>query len=283
MSKMKEVFGNRKAVIVFLTCGDPDLETTAAAVRAAAKNGADLIALGIPFSDPTVEGPEVAAANFRALQGGVTTDRILAFVRRLHRETAVPVMFAAYANVVFSYGIDQFLAASRECGVDGLLLSDLPFEEKEEFLPACRAYGVDLISQIASASQGRIARIAEEAEGFLYIVPSNGQAGREQDTDLDGTVKAVRRHAGVPCVIATDFSEPVRVKEAAELSDGVFIGSAVVRLLEKYGKNAPRYIGEYVKTVRKALASADDAALPAENAFCVSSEGSCRGVFENTL
>ena len=185
MSRIKEAFANGKAFIPFITCGDPDLETTEAAVRAAAENGADLIELGIPFSDPTAEGPVIQGANIRALKGGVTTDKIFELVRRLRRDVRVPMVFMTYANVVFSYGSERFIAACRDIGIDGLILPDVPFEEKEEFLPLCRRYGVDLISLIAPTSQNRIARIAREAEGFLYIVSSLGVTGVRSEITTD--------------------------------------------------------------------------------------------------
>ena len=166
MSKIANAFDHGKAFIAFLTCGDPDLETTAAAVRAAVENGADLIELGIPFSDPTAEGPVIQGANLRALRGGVTTDRIFDLVRDLRRDVKVPMVFMTYCNVVFSYGAERFLRSCSETGIDGLILPDLPYEEKDEFLPFCREVGVDLISLIAPTSENRIARIAAEAEGF---------------------------------------------------------------------------------------------------------------------
>ena len=195
MSKIKNAFENGKAFIAFITCGDPDLGTTAAAVRAAVENGADLIELGIPFSDPTAEGPVIQGANLRALKGGVTTDKIFAFVRELRQDVTVPLVFMTYANVVFSYGAERFLAACRDVGIDGLILPDLPYEEKGEFLPVCRACGVDLISLIAPTSENRIAMIAKEAEGFLYIVSSLGVTGARSEiqTDLASIVKEYGR------------------------------------------------------------------------------------------
>ena len=174
MSNIHKAFENGKAFIAFITCGDPDLETTAKAVRAAVENGADLIELGIPFSDPTAEGPVIQGANLRALTGGVTTDKIFAFVKELRRDVKIPMVFMTYANVVFSYSAEKFLSTCREIGIDGLILPDLPFEEKEEFQPLCKQYGVDLISLIAPTSENRIAMIAKEAEGFVYIVSSLG-------------------------------------------------------------------------------------------------------------
>ena len=258
MSKIRKAFEHGKAFIAFITCGDPDLATTAEAVRAAAANGADLIELGIPFSDPTAEGPIIQGANIRALKGGVTTDKIFAFVRELRRDVDVPMVFMTYANVVFSYGAEKFISACRDMGIDGLILPDLPFEEKEEFLPLCRQYGVDLISLIAPTSENRIAMIAKEAEGFLYIVSSLGVTGTRSEitTDLDSIVRVVRQNTDIPCAIGFGISTPEQAGKMARIADGVIVGSAIVKLLEKYGKEAPRYVGEYVRAMKEELAGA---------------------------
>lgn len=255
MSKIADAFAGGKAFIPFITCGDPDLETTTAAVRAAVENGADLIELGIPFSDPTAEGPVIQGANLRALKGGVTTDRIFGLVRDLRRDVTVPLVFMTYANVVFSYGTERFLAACREAGIDGLILPDVPFEEREEFLPFCRRYGVDLISLIAPTSEHRIAKIAREAEGFLYIVSSLGVTGTRSEitTDLSSMVEVVRQNTAIPCAMGFGISTPEQAKRMAEVSDGAIVGSAIVRLLEQYGKDAPQQIGAYVKQMKAAL------------------------------
>ena len=255
MSNIKKAFEDGKAFIAFITCGDPDLETTAAAIRAAVENGADLIELGIPFSDPTAEGPVIQAANIRALNGGVTTDKIFAFVRQLRRDVKVPMVFMTYANVVFSYGADRFISTCREIEIDGLILPDLPYEEKEEFLPLCHRYGVASVSMIAPTSENRIAMIAKEAEGFLYIVSSLGVTGTRAEikTDLASIVKTVRENTDIPCAIGFGISTPEQAGKMAELSDGVIVGSAIIKLLEKYGRNAPEYIGEYVRSMKDAV------------------------------
>ncbi|MCI7794731.1 MAG: tryptophan synthase subunit alpha [Lachnospiraceae bacterium] len=255
MSRIKTAFDHGKAFIAFITCGDPDLATTAAAVRAAVENGADLIELGIPFSDPTAEGPVIQGANIRALRGGVTTDMIFDFVRELRHDVTVPMVFMTYANVVFSYGADRFISACREIGIDGLILPDLPYEEKEEFLPLCHQYGVDLISLIAPTSENRIAMIAKEAEGFLYIVSSLGVTGTRSEitTDLASIVKVVRENTDIPCAIGFGISTPEQAKKMAGFADGVIVGSAIVKLLEKYGADAPGYVGEYVKSMTEQL------------------------------
>lgn len=191
------------------------METTAAAVRAAAANGADLIELGIPFSDPTAEGPVIQGANLRALQGGVTTDKIFDLVRELRRDVSVPMVFMTYANVVYSYGAEAFLSTCAEIGIDGLILPDVPYEEKEEFLPLCHQYGVDLISLIAPTSENRIAMIAKEAEGFLYIVSSLGVTGvrSEIKTDLASIIQVVRENTDLPCAIGFGISTPEQAKK----------------------------------------------------------------------
>lgn len=254
-SSIKSAFENGKAFIAFITCGDPDLETTAAAVRAAAANGADLIELGIPFSDPTAEGPVIQGANLRALNGGVTTDKIFSFVRELRRDVHIPMVFMTYANVVFSYDAERFISTCGEIGIDGLILPDLPFEEKAEFLPLCRQYGVALISLVAPTSENRIAMIAKEAEGFLYIVSSLGVTGARSEikTDLASIVAVVRQNTDIPCAIGFGISTPEQAKKMADTSDGVIVGSAIIKLLEKYGRAAPGYIGEYVKLMKDAL------------------------------
>jgi len=255
MSNIKKAFENGKAFIAFITCGDPDLETTKKVVLEACKNGADLIELGIPFSDPTAEGPVIQGANIRALAGGVTTDKVFDLVRELRKETDTPFVFMTYANVVFSYGSEEFISLCKETGVDGIILPDLPFEEKEEFSPICDKYGVDLISLIAPTSENRISMIAKEAQGFIYIVSSLGVTGTRSEikTDLASIVKVIRENTDVPCAIGFGISTPEQAAKMAAVSDGAIVGSAIIKILEKYGKEAPKYVGEYVKSMKDAL------------------------------
>ena len=277
MSNIRKAFENGKAFIPFITCGDPDLETTKAAVREMVKNGADLIELGIPFSDPTAEGPVIQEANVRALSGGVTTDKIFEMVRELRgsgkadggpvtgdgaiagtEPVTVPMVFMTYANVVYSYGAERFISTCVSIGIDGIILPDLPFEEKEEFLPVCRKYGVDLISLVAPTSEDRIAMIAKEAEGFLYIVSSLGVTGvrSEITTDLGSIVKTVRENTDIPCAVGFGISTPEQAGKMAAVSDGAIVGSAIVKLLAKYGKDAPAEIGKYVKSMKDGVREA---------------------------
>ncbi len=256
MSKIASAFQNGKAFIPFLTCGDPDLATTAAAVRAAAAAGADLIELGIPFSDPTAEGPVIQAANARALAAGTTTDRIFDLVRRLREEVAVPMVFMTYANVVFSYGMERFASAAAAAGMDGLILPDVPFEEQAEFAAACRPHGLDLISLIAPTSEARIATIAREAEGFLYCVSSLGVTGErgEIPTDVGRMVRLAKAaNPRLPCAVGFGISTPEQAAAMAAAADGVIVGSAIVKLAARYGRDAVPHIRDYVARMKRAI------------------------------
>ena len=260
MTKIKQAFSSGKAFIPFITCGDPDLETTAKVVKAAAENGADLIELGIPFSDPTAEGPVIQAANIRALNGGVNTDKIFDFVRELRKDITIPLVFMTYANVVFSYGSDKFISLCAEVGIDGLILPDIPFEEKEEFLDICHKYDVALISLIAPTSKDRTSKdrvgmIAKNAEGFIYLVSSLGVTGvrTEINTELSSIVKVIRENTDIPCAIGFGISTPQQAHDMAAVADGAIVGSAIIKIIEKYGKNSADYVGEYVRSMKKAL------------------------------
>ena len=255
MNKIAGAFSHGKAFIAFITCGDPDLGTTAECVRAAVDGGADLIELGIPFSDPTAEGPVIQSANARALAGGVTTDKIFAMVKELRRDVSVPMVFMTYANVVYSYGIERFCDRCVEAGIDGMILPDVPFEEKEEFAPACRERGLSFISLIAPTSENRVAMIAREAEGFLYIVSSMGVTGvrSEITTDIGAMVELVRKSTSIPCAVGFGISTPEQAAKMAGLSDGAIVGSAIVRLIHESGPDAPNAVREYVSSMTRGL------------------------------
>lgn len=256
MSRIKEAFAGGKAFIPFITCGDPDLETTAAIVRSMAAAGADLIELGIPFSDPTAEGPVIQAANARALAAGTTTDQIFNMVRDLRRDISVPMVFMTYANVVYSYGAERFLSISAEIGMDGLILPDVPFEEKDEFDPLCKQHGLDLVSLIAPTSEDRIAMVAREASGFIYVVSSLGVTGvRSQiTTDIGGMVRLVRAaNPEIPCAVGFGISTPEQAAKMAGLSDGAIVGSAIVKLCAQHGREAVPYVRDYVASMKAAV------------------------------
>ena len=290
MSKIKEAFQNGKAFIPFITCGDPDLETTKKIVRAMAANGADLIELGIPFSDPTAEGPVIQEANIRALKNHVTTDDVFEMVKELRQELSLPLVFMTYANVIFSYGtgrqtagaggaglpaetaavgaagganapaqalcgIEGFAARAAECGINGVILPDVPYEEREEFAPVFRKYGIDLISMIAPTSHERIRTIASRAEGFVYVVSSLGVTGIRQNitTDLGAMVALVREaNPEIPCAIGFGIATPEQAERMGKIADGVIVGSAIVKQIGTLGTKAPEVIGAYTKEMKEA-------------------------------
>jgi len=257
MSNIAKAFENGKAFIPFITCGDPDLETTAKCIVEMQNAGASLVELGIPFSDPTAEGPVIMEASLRALEAGCTTDKVFEMVKKLRNEMGVtiPMVFMTYANVVFSYGIGRFCQNAAECGVDGIILPDVPYEEKDEFDGICKAHGLDMISLIAPTSHERISMIAKEASGFIYIVSSLGVTGvrSEITTDIPSIVAAVKSASDVPCAIGFGISTPEQAANMAKSADGVIVGSAIVKLLAQYGKDAPEKVFEYVKSMVDAI------------------------------
>lgn len=255
MSRIQQAFSNGKAFVAFLTCGDPDLETTERLIQSIADAGADVIELGIPFSDPTAEGPVIQAANLRALSGGVTTDKIFDMVRRVRKTVSTPMVFMTYANVVFSYGTERFAKTAAEIGMDGLILPDVPFEEKAEFEPVCRRYGLDFISFVSPTSHERVRRIAQEATGFLYCVSSLGVTGERSEisADIGGIVQLARQVTNTPVAVGFGISEPEQAGKMAQVSDGVIVGSAIVRLIGQYGKDSPARVAEYVRTMKAAV------------------------------
>lgn len=254
-SNIAKAFENKKAFIPFITCGDPDLDTTKKCVIAAVENGADLIELGIPFSDPTAEGPVIQEANERALKGGVTTDKIFDLVKEIRRTVTIPLVFMTYANVVFSYGTEKFMSNCKKVGIDGIIIPDLPFEEKNEFLSECEKYNVALISLIAPTSEDRVAMIAKEAQGFLYIVSSLGVTGTRSEitTDLGSIIDVVRQNTDIPCAIGFGISTPEQGKKMAALSDGAIVGSAIIKIIAKYKEKSPQYVGKFVKKMKDSI------------------------------
>ncbi len=257
MSNLRKAFDHGKAFVAFITCGDPDLETTAKAVRAMAEGGADLIELGIPFSDPTAEGPVIQSANVRALSAGTTTDKIFEMVKKLRNDVKILMVFMTYANVVFSYGTERFAEMCAQVGMDGVILPDVPYEEKEEFAPIFEAHGLELVSLIAPTSADRIAMIAKETKGFIYVVSSLGVTGvrSEITTDIGALTEQIRAVTDVPCAVGFGISTPEQAAKMAKVSDGAIVGSAIVRLMEKYGRDAVPHVEEYVKSMKDALRS----------------------------
>ena len=258
MTKIADAFATGKAFIPFLTCGDPDLETTERLICAIAEAGADLIELGIPFSDPTAEGPVIQDANLRALSAGTTTDKIFDMVRRVRKTVSIPMVFMTYANVIFSYGADRFLKTAAEIGMNGIIVPDVPFEEKQEFEPLCQKYGLDQISMIAPTSHDRIRAIAEQANGFLYCVSSLGVTGTRAaiTTDIGAMVKLVKEVKDIPCAVGFGISTPEQAETMCRQADGAIVGSAIVKLIAQYGRDSVQPVADYVRTMKTACRNA---------------------------
>lgn len=255
MTEIADAFRNGKAFITFVTCGDPDLETTKSVIRSLQDNGADLIELGIPFSDPTAEGPVIQAANTRALSGGVTTDSIFSMLEEMRGEIKVPMVFMTYANVVFSYGTERFVKRCKDVGIKGLILPDVPYEEREDFAPACEKEGLSLISMVAPTSSDRISMISKQAKGFIYLVSSLGVTGTRSEitTDIGAITKIIKQSTSTPVAVGFGISNPEQARKMAVNADGVIVGSAIVRLLEKHGKEAAEPIGEFTRSMKDAI------------------------------
>jgi tryptophan synthase alpha chain len=255
MNRIEKAFSGGKAFIPFITAGDPSIEVTEELVMQMAKAGADLIELGIPFSDPAAEGPTIQAADVRALAEGTTTDQIFEMVKRIRKEVDVPIALMTYVNPVFSYGTDDFMRTCKQVGVDAVIVPDVPFEERDEIKPYCEKHGVVYISMIAPTSKARIERIAREAEGFIYCVSSLGVTGVRSRLELDAEsmIRKVKDIKDIPCAIGFGISTPEQAKTMADISDGVIIGSAIVEIIGQYGKDCVKPVTEYVKRMIDAI------------------------------
>lgn len=253
MNKLNKVFKDSKAFIPFITCGDPDSLTTQNIILEMVENGADLIEIGIPFSDPTAEGNTIQSANLRAKD--TTTKKVFEMVEKVRQKSDIPLAFMTYANVVFSYDSKRFLQESKDLGIDALILPDVPFEEKAEFEPFCKQNEISLISLIAPTSKQRIQKIAKEAQGFIYCVSSLGVTGVRENIDLNikDLIEEIRLYSNVPIALGFGISTPNQARQLASYADGIIVGSAIVRLCEQYGKDCVKHIGAFVKAMKQAI------------------------------
>lgn len=264
MSRIKKAFENKKAFIAFVTGGDPDLETTEALIPKMAEAGADLIEIGIPFSDPIAEGIVIQEADVRALKAGTTTDKLFDLVARVRKKTDVPLVFMTYINPVYTYGTERFMEKCAKVGIDGVIIPDVPFEERDEIKGACEGAGIELISMIAPTSNERIHMIAEEAKGFLYCVSSLGVTGVRQNitTDIGAMIKQVKQVSDIPCAIGFGISTPEQAEKMAQQAEGVIVGSAIVKIVAKYGKDCEEPVCSYIREMKQATQRAEGVHTP---------------------
>lgn len=255
MNRIEEAFANKKAFIPFVTAGDPTLDTTREIILAMQEAGADLIEIGIPFSDPVAEGPVIQEADIRALSGGTTTDKIFDMVKGISDELRIPVVFMTYINPIYVYGVEKFAKRTKECGVAGVIVPDVPFEEREEIRETFASYGLTVISMVAPTSAERVKMIAKEAEGFLYCVSSLGVTGvrTEISTDIAGLIAMVKEVKDIPCAIGFGISTPEQAKKMAGISDGAIVGSAIVKIIAEHGENSVPYVRDYVASMKQAV------------------------------
>ena len=255
MSDIKAAFENGKAFIPFVTAGDPDLETTEKLLIEMSKNGADIIEIGIPFSDPIAEGVVIQEADLRALASGTTTDKIFEMVKRVRSEIKCALAVMTYMNPIFVYGTDKFMQRCSECGISAVIVPDTPFEEKQELAPYCDKHGIELVSLIAPTSHDRIKMIAKESQGFVYCVSSMGVTGvrSEITTDIGEMVRLVKSVSDTPCAVGFGISTPEQAKKMSESADGVIVGSAIVKIVAKYGRDCIKPVCDYVKSMKEAI------------------------------
>ena len=255
MNKISKAFENGKAFIGFVTAGDPDLETSEKIMLKMAQAGCDLIEIGIPFSDPIAEGPVIQEANLRSLSQGTTTDKVFELTERVSKQIDIPLVYMSYLNVLFKYGYDKFLEKAVRAGISGVIIPDLPYEEKDELQSVADKYGAQVVSLIAPTSKDRIKTIAKDAKGFIYAVSSLGVTGTRSEitTDLNATIQLIRAVTDVPVAIGFGINTPEQAKKYSEIADGVIVDSAIVKIIAKYGKNAPDEVYRYVKSMKDAI------------------------------
>ena len=254
MNRIEKAFDKKKAFIGFITAGEPTLDKTEEFVLEMERAGASIVELGIPFSDPIAEGPVIQNANIRSLSAGCTTDKIFEMVKSLRTKTQIPLVFMGYVNTLYKYGYEKFFAKCQEVDIDGVILPDVPFEEKGELQPIASNYGIKVISLIAPTSEKRIQMIAKEAEGFIYLVSSMGVTGvrNEITTDIESIVKNIRSVTDVPVAVGFGINKREQVEKYISVADGAIVGSAIVKIIEKYGEDASSHIYDYIHEINAA-------------------------------
>ncbi|MCM1115389.1 MAG: tryptophan synthase subunit alpha [Clostridium sp.] len=255
MNKIAKAFENGKAFIGFVTAGDPNMEVSQQIMLNMAKAGCDLIEIGIPFSDPIAEGPVIQEANLRSLSQGTTTDKVFELTKKVSSQIDIPLVYMTYLNVLFKYGYDKFLDKAREAGVSGVIIPDMPYEEKEELQSVAKKYDIEVVSLIAPTSEDRIKMIAGDAEGFVYTVSSLGVTGTRSEikTDLETVTKAIKVATSIPVAIGFGINTPEQAAQYSHIADGIIVGSAIVKIIEQYGADAPSRVYDYVKSMKDAI------------------------------
>lgn len=258
MNRIDEKFASlngKKALITFVTAGDPDLETTEKLVLSMIDSGADIVELGVPFSDPVAEGPVIQTASERSLAGGTTLVKIFALVKSLREKTNAPLLLMMYLNTIYGFGTEKFFQLCVENGIDGVIVPDMPYEERDEIQPTAKKYGIHSISLVAPTSKERIAMIANDASGFLYCVSSTGVTGTRNNfsTNFEEFFATIKQNSKIPCAVGFGISNPEQAKEMSGYCDGVIVGSAIVKIIEQEKQNSIPKVSAFVKSLKEAL------------------------------
>lgn len=255
MSRIADAFQNKKAFVAYLMAGDPDLRTSGELLLAAQEAGADLIEIGIPFSDPIAEGEVIQAASVRALEAGADLEGIFCMVASIRDQMRIPMVFMTYVNPVFVYGYERFFARCEEIGICGIIIPDLPFEEQGEVKEVAARFQVEVVTLVAPTSKERVARIAKEAEGFLYQVSSLGVTGVRGNitADVPGMVREIRQYTDLPVAVGFGVGTPEQAGTFAAMADGVIVGSALVRLVAQYGMGAGVHLAALIQSMKSSM------------------------------
>lgn len=261
MSNLSAIFKNHKAFIPFVVADDPDFDTTVANIVALTEGGADIVEVGIPFSDPIADGGVIQAADLRAFDAGVRTQTVFEIVAAARKQTDVPIVFLTYLNIVFKYGYDAFCQKCQALGVSGLVIPDMPYESRDDIVPTADKYGIDIIPLIAPTSGHRVEKIAKAASGFIYVVSSLGITGERNEffNGLKDLVAEIKSYTDVPTAIGFGVHTPEQAKDMAEIADGVIIGSAIVDIVAQKKQAAPEAVEAFTKSIRSAVDEAQEA------------------------
>ena len=254
MSNIKNAFQN-KALIGFVMAGDPDLETTKEIIISMSKAGADMVELGIPFSDPIAESSVIQSANLRALKSETYLPRIFEMIRDVRKTTDISIVFHTYINPVFNYGYEKFFKICNETKVDGVVIPDLPFEEKQEIKEYADNNEVDIISFVVPTDEERIKMISKDASGFIYFVPSIGatKVMEGHTKELTDVIEVLKKTTDIPVAIGFGINTVQQAEFFSKMADGIIIGNALVKIVEKYGKDSATHIFDYVKSLKNVM------------------------------
>lgn len=259
--KIKEAFQKRKdqgqkALVTYIVAGDYGYETTKKNIKAMVDAGADVIEIGIPFSDPIAEGVVIQEASQHSLAGGTTLKGIFQMVKELREDIKdTPFVMMMYLNTIYGFGTERFFDLCNECGIQGIIVPDMPYEEKDELQATATAHGVDNISLVTPTSHDRISMIASEAEGFLYCVSSIGVTGTRSEfqTDFAEFFDVIKKNTTIPYAVGFGISNARQAKEMSQYCDGVIVGSAIVRIISEHGEKSPEKVYEFTKSLRDGL------------------------------